>query len=70
MPVDRIETMEQLVSGSAAQPRFRTVILAAFSMLALVTRADVLRLVVGRAAALIGVGTCVGLAGSVGADFQ
>ena len=36
MPVDRIETMEQLVSGSVAQPRFRTVILAAFSMLALV----------------------------------
>ncbi|HEY3241940.1 MAG TPA: ABC transporter permease [Phycisphaerae bacterium] len=95
MPVDRIQTMEQLVSGSVAQPRFRTVILAAFSMLALVmasigiygvmsylviqrtrefgirvsmgaTRADVLRLVLGRAAALIGVGTCVGLAGSVG----
>ena len=95
MPVDRIQTMEQLVSGSVAQPRFRTVILAAFSMLALVmasigiygvmnylviqrtrefgirvsmgaTRADVLRLVVRRAAALIGVGTCVGLAGSVG----
>ena len=34
-PIDRIETMEQLVSGSVAQPRFRTVILAAFSMLAL-----------------------------------
>jgi ABC-type antimicrobial peptide transport system permease subunit len=30
------------------------------------TRTDVLRLVLGRAAALIGVGTCVGLAGSVG----
>jgi len=95
MPVDQIQTMEQLVSGSAAQPRFRTVILAAFSMLALVmasiglygvmnylviqrtrefairvsmgaTRADVLRLVLGRAATLIGVGTCVGLAGSMG----
>ena len=94
MPVDRIETMEQLVSGSVAQPRFRTVILAAFSMLALVmasigiygvmnylviqrtrefgirlsvgaTRADVLRLVLGRAAVLIGAGTCLGLAGSV-----
>src|SRR5262249_24346177 len=34
-PVDRIETMEQLVSGSVAQPRFRTVILVAFSLLAL-----------------------------------
>jgi predicted permease len=95
MPVDRIQTMEQLVSGSVAQPRFRMLILAAFSMLALVlasigiygvmnylviqrtrefgirvsmgaTRADVLRLVLGRAAALIGVGTCLGLAGSVG----
>jgi putative ABC transport system permease protein len=95
IPVDRIQTMEQLVSGSAAQPRFRTLILAAFSMLALVmasigiygvmnylviqrtrefairvsmgaTRAEVLRLVLSRAAALIGVGTCLGLAGSVG----
>ena len=36
MPIDRIETMEQLVSGSVAQPRFRTVILGGFSMLALV----------------------------------
>ena len=95
IPVDRIQSVEQLISGSVAQPRFRTVILAAFSMLALVmasiglygvmnylviqrtrefairvsmgaTRADVLRLVLGRAAALIGVGTCLGLAGSVG----
>ena len=78
IPVDRIQTMEQWVSGSVAPPRFRTVILAAFSMLALVmasigiygamnylviqrtrefgirvsmgaTRADVLRLVLGRA---------------------
>jgi putative ABC transport system permease protein len=94
MPVDRIETMEQLVSGSVAQPRFRTLILAAFSMLALVmasigiygvmnylviqrtrefgirlsvgaTQADVLRLVLGRAAALIGAGTCLGLVGSI-----
>jgi len=93
--VDRIQKMEEVVSGSVAQPRFRTVILAAFSIVALVmaaigiygvmsylviqrtrefgirlsmgaTRADVLRLVFGRAAALIGVGTCVGLAGAVG----
>ena len=95
MPVDQIQTMEQLVSGSVAQPRFRTVILAAFSLLALVmasigiygvmnylviqrtrefgirmtmgaARGDVLRLVLGRAAVLIGAGTCVGLAGSMG----
>jgi putative ABC transport system permease protein len=95
MPVDRIQTMEQLVSGSVAQPRFRTVILAAFSMLALVmasigiygvmnylviqrtrefgirismgaTRSDVLQLVLGRAAALICAGTCLGIAGSIG----
>jgi putative ABC transport system permease protein len=95
IPVDRIQPMEQLVSGSVAQPRFRTVILAAFSMLALVmasigiygvmnylviqrtrefairvsmgaTRTEVLRLVLSRAAALIGAGTCLGLAGSVG----
>src|SRR6266566_408588 len=39
VPVDRIETMRQLVSGSVAQPRFRTMILAAFSMLALVMAA-------------------------------
>ncbi len=95
IPVDRIQMMAQLVSGSVAQPRFRTVILAAFSILALVmasigiygvmnylviqrtrefgirmsmgaTRADVLRLVLGRAAALIGAGTFLGLAGSLG----
>jgi len=36
VPVDRIETLTQLVSGSVAQPRFRTVIMAAFSLLALV----------------------------------
>jgi putative ABC transport system permease protein len=93
VPIDRIETMEQLLSGSVAQPRFRTVIVAAFSLLALVmasvgiygvmnylviqrtrefgirlsvgaTPADVLRLVLGRAAALIGAGTIFGLAGS------
>jgi predicted permease len=94
IPVDRIETMEQLVSGSVAQPRFRTTILAAFSLLALVmasigiygvmnylviqrtrefgirlslgaTATDVLRLVLRRAAVLIGAGTCLGLVGSV-----
>ena len=93
--VDRIQTMGHLLSGSVAQPRFRTVILAAFSILALVmasigiygvmnylvvqrtrefairvsmgaTRVEVLRLVLGRAAALIGAGTLLGLAGAVG----
>jgi putative ABC transport system permease protein len=91
--LDRIATMQQLVSGSVAQPRFRTVILAGFSLLALVlatigiygvmsylviqrtrefgirlslgaTQSDVLRLVLGRAAALIAAGTCLGLVGS------
>jgi putative ABC transport system permease protein len=94
MPLDRIETMEQLISASVAQPRFRTLILLAFSVLALVmasigiygvmnylvtqrtrefgirlsvgaTQADVLRLVLGRAAVLIAAGTCLGLAGSI-----
>jgi putative ABC transport system permease protein len=94
MPIDQIETMEQLVSVSVAQPRFRTVILAAFSILALLmasigiygvmnylviqrtlefgirlslgaTQGDILRLVLGRAAVLIGVGLCLGLLGSV-----
>jgi putative ABC transport system permease protein len=93
IPVDRIETMQQLVSGSVAQPRFRTIILTAFSLLALVmasigiygvmnylviqrtrefgirlslgaTPSDVLRLVLRRAAVLIGAGTCLGLVGS------
>lgn len=36
VPVDRIETLGQLVSGSVAQPRFRTAIMAAFSLLALI----------------------------------
>ena len=94
IPVDQIETVQQLVSGSVAQPRFRTIILTAFSLLALVmasigiygvmnylviqrtrefgirlslgaTPSDVLRLVLRRAATLIGPGTCLGLAGSV-----
>ena len=94
VPVDRIETMRQIVSGSVAPPRFRTIILVAFSLLALVmasigiygvmnylviqrtrefgirlslgaTPSDVLRLVLRRAAVLIGAGTCLGLTGSV-----
>jgi putative ABC transport system permease protein len=34
-PVDRIDTMDELLSRSVAQPRFRTTILMAFSILAL-----------------------------------
>ena len=92
--VDQIGTVEQLVSASVAEPRFRAVILVMFSVLALAmasigiygvmnylviqrtrefgirlsigaTRIDVLRLVLGRAVGLIGVGTALGLAGSV-----
>jgi putative ABC transport system permease protein len=94
VPLDRIETVDELVSASVAPPRFRAVILAAFSILALAmaaigiygvmnylviqrtrefgirlsigaTRIDVLRLVFGRAAVLIGAGTALGLGGSV-----
>jgi putative ABC transport system permease protein len=36
LPLDQIETMEQLVSASVGQPRFRTILLVAFSVLALV----------------------------------
>jgi putative ABC transport system permease protein len=35
LPLDQVETMEQLVSDSVGQPRFRTILLAAFSILAL-----------------------------------
>ena len=35
-PLDQVETMEQIVSESLVQPRFRTALLAAFSILALV----------------------------------
>jgi putative ABC transport system permease protein len=94
IPIDQIETMEQFVSVSVAQPRFRTAILVAFSILALLmasigiygvmnyfviqrtlefgirlslgaTQSDILRLVLGRATVLIGVGLCLGLLGSV-----
>ena len=35
VPIDRITTMQKLVSGSAGQPRFRTAVILAFSLLAL-----------------------------------
>jgi putative ABC transport system permease protein len=93
-PLDRIATMEQLLSRSVAQPRFRTSILVAFSLLALAmaaigiygvmnylvvqrtrefgirlslgaARSDLLRLVIGQAAGLIGAGTSLGLFGAI-----
>ena len=36
VPLDQVETMEQRVSASVGQPRFRTALVAAFSILALV----------------------------------
>jgi predicted permease len=36
MPVERVETMDEIVSGSIAQPRFRTTLLSAFAVAALV----------------------------------
>ena len=36
LPLDQVETMEQIVSASVGQPRFRTILLAVFSLLALV----------------------------------
>jgi putative ABC transport system permease protein len=91
--IDRVATMDELVSRSVSHQRFRTLILLAFAIIALgmasigiygvinylvvqrtrefgirlsvgATQSDVLRLVLGRAAALIGAGTIVGLAGS------
>jgi len=94
VPADRIQMVDQLVSASVSQPRFRAVILAMFSVLALAmasigiygvmnylviqrtrefgirlsvgaTRIDVLRLVLRRAATLIGAGTALGLGASL-----
>jgi putative ABC transport system permease protein len=94
LPIARVETMQQIVSASVGQPRFRTTLLAAFAVLALVmasigiygvmnylvsqrirefgvrlavgaSAADVLWLVLRRAAVLIAGGLCVGLLGSV-----
>jgi putative ABC transport system permease protein len=35
VPIDRIKTMQELVSGSVGQPRFRTAVVLTFSLLAL-----------------------------------
>ena len=94
LPLDQAQTMEQLVSASVGQPRFRTMLLAVFSLLALAlasvgiygvinylvslrvrefgvrvamgaTKADVLRLVLRQAGALVVAGVVLGLLGSV-----
>lgn len=73
LALDQVETMQQLVSASVGQPRFRTMLVAAFSILALAiasmgiygaTKGDVIRLVLRRAAVLIGIGLSLGLIGS------
>jgi len=91
VPMDQIETMKQIVSGSVGQSRFRTAVLLTFALLALfvasiglygvmsylvsqrtrefgirmavgASRGAVLRLVIGEAAKLVGMGICLGLA--------
>jgi putative ABC transport system permease protein len=93
VPVDRVRTLDDFVSASVGQPRFRTWLLAALSLLALVmasiglygvtndavvqrthefgiclavgaTSADVIRLVLGRAARLLFAGLALGLLAS------
>jgi putative ABC transport system permease protein len=94
VPVDQVRTMDEILSASVGQPRFKAFLLAALSVLALVmasvgiygvtnyavvqrtrelgiylavgaTTGDVLRLVLGRAALLIGVGLVLGLLASL-----
>jgi len=93
VPVDRVRTLDEFVSASVGQPRFRTWLLAALSLLALMmasiglsgvtnnlvvqrtrefgiclavgaTPADVIRLVLGRAARLLFAGLALGLLAS------
>jgi putative ABC transport system permease protein len=94
VPMDHIETMQHIVSGSVGQSRFRTAVLAMFAVLALfvasiglygvmsyivsqrirefgirmavgASRGAVLRMVLGHAAKLVGIGICIGLVGSL-----
>jgi ABC-type antimicrobial peptide transport system permease subunit len=94
VPFDRVSTLDVFVSASVGQPRFRTWLLAALSLLALVmasiglygvtndsvvqrtrefgiclavgaTPADVIRLVLRRAARLLFAGLVLGLVASV-----
>jgi putative ABC transport system permease protein len=93
VPMDHIETMQNIVSGSVGQSRFRTAVLAMFAGLALfvasiglygvmsyivsqrtrefgirmavgASRGAVLRMVLGHAAKLVGIGLCLGVVGS------
>ncbi len=94
VPVDQIETMQQIVSASVSQSRFRTAVLFVFAVLALFVAAiglygvmsylvgrrmrefgvrmavgassgAVLRLVLGNAAKLVGIGIGIGLISAV-----
>jgi len=94
VPMDQLETMKQIVSGSLGQSRFRTALLLMFALLALfvasiglygvmsywvnqrirefgirmavgASRGAVLRLVLGQAAKLVGIGICLGSVGAV-----
>jgi putative ABC transport system permease protein len=94
VPIDRISSMDDLVSSSAGQPRFRTAVILMFSLLALfvaaiglygvmsygvsqrtqefgirialgASRANLMALVLGHTARLLGFGIAAGLAGTV-----
>jgi putative ABC transport system permease protein len=93
VPLDQIQSMQQIVSGSVGQSRFRAAVLVMFATLALfvasmglygvmnylvtqrirefgirmavgASRAAVLRLVLGQAAKLVGIGIGLGLLGA------
>jgi putative ABC transport system permease protein len=94
VPMDQIETMNQIVYGSVAQSRFRTAMVVMFALLALfvaaiglygvmsysvsqrtrefgirmavgASRGAILRAVLAKAAKLVSIGICLGLAGAV-----
>jgi predicted permease len=94
VPMDQVQTMNQIVYGSVAQSSFRTAMLVMFAILALfiasiglygvmsysvsqrtrefgirmavgASRGAILRDVLGKAAKLVSIGICLGLAGAV-----